>query len=139
MIATVTIEDREAIRELLARYCHFIDAGETDRWVDLYAEGAVLVMNMGAPPIEGKEALRTFASAWRPGAGLHLSANPIITFGDGTHGGEEANVDSYVLVISGGDDPRVLLAGRYEDRVQRVSGEWKFVRRELHPDFRTQA
>jgi ketosteroid isomerase-like protein len=127
----VTIEDHEAIRELLARYCHYVDAADTERWVGLYVEEGALAMNMGAPPIEGTEALRSFASARRPGIGLHLSANPIIAVD-----GEEARVESYVVVIAGNDDPQVRLAGRYEDRLRRVDGSWKFVRRELHPELR---
>jgi len=65
-----------------------------------------------------------------PGLGLYLSANPVIAVD-----GDEATVESYVVVISGADEPALRLAGRYEDRLRRVGGAWKFARRELHPQF----
>jgi ketosteroid isomerase-like protein len=127
----VTIEDHEAIRELLHKYCHYVDSADTEGWLSLYVDDGSLDMGMGGPPFAGKEALRTFASARRPGTGLHLSANPIITVD-----GNEATVVSYVVVIGGNDDPRVRLAGRYEDRMRRAGSQWRFVTRRLDPQMR---
>jgi ketosteroid isomerase-like protein len=126
----MTTEDNEGIRELLAKYCHYVDAANADEWADLYVDEGSLALNMGGPPIEGKEALRAFASALSAGNGLHLSANPMIAVD-----GSEATVQSYIVVISDRENPHLMLGGRYDDRLRRVDGEWKFVRRELHADF----
>jgi len=130
----MTADDKEAIRELLFRYCHYADTADTDGWLSLYADECSLDMGMGGPPLVGKEALRLFASARRPGISLHLSANQIINVD-----GDDANVESYVFVIGGPEDPRVRLAGRYLDRLRRVDGAWLFVSRRLDPLMRPQA
>jgi len=63
--------------------------------------------------------------------GIHISVNPIITID-----GDVASIESYVVVIGRVDDPRVVLAGRYEDRLRRVEGEWRFVSRRLERQMR---
>lgn len=127
----MTIEDRAAIQDLLYQYCHYADAADTDGWLSLYVEDGSLDMGMGGPPIDGKEALRGFASARRPGVGLHLCANPVISVD-----GDEATAASYVVVLGGNDDPKVRLAGRYEDRLRKVDGQWRFISRRLQPQMR---
>lgn len=91
-------------------------------------------MGFGGEPFVGTQALREFASARRPGTGLHLSANQVISVD-----GDEAAVESYVVVLGGPEDPRVRLAGRYSDRLRRVQGSWRFVSRRLDPQLRAQA
>jgi hypothetical protein len=94
-----------------------------DGWLD---------MGMGGPPITGKEALRQFASARQPGVNIHLSSNAVISVE-----GDEASVKSYVVVIGPQDNPGVRLAGRYNDRLRRVEGQWRFASRQLHPQMRS--
>jgi len=130
----MTTEDIEAIRELLYRYCYYADNADTDAWLSLYVDDGSLDMGMGRAPFVGKEALREFASARRPGALLHLSANHLISVE-----GDEAAAQSYVVVVGGPEDPRVRLAGRYLDRLRRVDGSWRFVSRRLEPQLRLQA
>jgi hypothetical protein len=128
------VENREAIRELLHRYCHYVDAGDADKWAGLYVEDGSFDLGTGRGPIQGRAALREFAAAFRAGTGLHLSANPIISIE-----GDEATVSSYVVVIGGGDDPKINLAGRYADRLRQVGGEWLIWSRCLYPQMRRSA
>jgi SnoaL-like domain len=130
----ITIEDREAIRDVLYRYCQYADAADTEGWLSLYVDDGSLDMGMGGAPFVGKPALREFASARRPGTGLHLSANQMISVD-----GDDATVESYVVVLEGPEDPRVRLAGRYADRLKRVQGSWLFVSRRLDPQLRARA
>jgi uncharacterized protein (TIGR02246 family) len=125
------VEHREAIRELLHRYCHYVDAGDADRWAGLYAEDGSFDLGMGGSPIRGRVALREFATAFRAGTGLHLSANPIISID-----GDEATVSSYVVVIGGREDPKINLAGRYDDRLRQIDGVWLIRSRCLSPQMR---
>jgi ketosteroid isomerase-like protein len=131
MMDSMDVENREAIRELLHRYCHYVDAGDADKWAGLYAEDGSFNLGAGRGPIQGRAALREFASRFRAGTGLHLSANPVIAVE-----GDEASVSSYVVVIGGAEDPKVNLAGRYEDRLRRVGGEWFIGSRCLYPQMR---
>jgi hypothetical protein len=130
----MTIEDREAIRELLYRYCQYADTADTDGWLSLYVDNGSLDMGMGNPPFAGKEALRGFASGRRPGTSLHLSANQVISVE-----GDEATAESYVFVIGPSDNPMIRLAGRYSDTLKRVDGTWRFVTRRLDPQMRPTA
>jgi ketosteroid isomerase-like protein len=128
----MSTDDQEAIRELLHRYCHYADAADTEGWLSLYVkESCSLDMGMGAEPMVGVEALRQFASARRPGTSIHLSSNAVISVE-----GDEAGVASYVVVIRGNDNPKMALAGRYDDRLRKVDGEWRFVARKLEPQMR---
>jgi len=130
----MTTEDIEAIRELLYRSCYYADDADTEAWLSLYVDEGSLDMGMGRPPFVGKQALREFASARRPGALLHLTANHVISVD-----GDEATAQSYVVIVEGPEDPRVRLAGRYLDRLRRVDGSWRFVSRSLEPQMRRQA
>jgi hypothetical protein len=122
MIARMTIEDRESIRELLHKYCHFADAPDAAQWAGLYTEDGSF--RIGPEPVEGRPALRELASGFA-GGGLHISANALIAVE-----GDEATVSSYVLVLGGTEDPQVRLGGRYEDRLRKVDGEWLFASRQ---------
>jgi uncharacterized protein (TIGR02246 family) len=124
-------DDHEAIRQLIHRYFQYADAADTEAWLSLYVEDGSLDMGMGRAPMTGKDALREFASARRPGASVHLSSNAVISVD-----GDEASVQSCVVVIGPKEGPRIMLAGRYDDRLRRVDGEWRFVSRKLDPQMR---
>ena len=127
----MTAEDNEAIREVLYRYCQYVDEGNPEAWASLFVEDGSFDVGMGGEPCVGTEALRTFASVFRPGAGLHVTANPVITVD-----GDEATAQSTVFVIGDADGPSIGLAGRYDDRLRRDAGSWRLVTRRLDPKFR---
>jgi hypothetical protein len=126
----MTIEDHEAIRNLMARSCHHADAAETEAYVALYTPDGSLDLGLGAGPMRGHDALRAFAERRTPGASLHLSVNPIIEVD-----GDRATAASYVVVLGGNDDPAVRLAGRYVDELHKIDGAWLFASRVLTPNF----
>jgi ketosteroid isomerase-like protein len=118
--------EKEEIRELMARYNLAIDYPDLEGWLDCWADDGALGFG-GRPRVQGKEALRAHGRD-RPGGHLHLSLNQIIDIdGDGAH------ASSYVAVLGGEDDPVVRLAGRYEDDLRRIDGRWRFVLRVLDP------
>jgi hypothetical protein len=128
--ATMTIDDREAILEVLSRYCHYVDGGEADKWAELFTEDGSFAraggsFDIGVGPFSGRAALRKMASHFRAD-GLHFSANPVITVD-----GDEATVSSYVLVLQGREHPEVRMSGLYQDRLQKVDGQWLFSSRHL--------
>jgi hypothetical protein len=53
--------------------------------------------------------------------------------------GDTAAAQSYVLVVSAGKPLTVTLAGRYEDRIVRHGGRWRFRTRAVHFDLMAQA
>ena len=68
---TTLLEDRDEIRQLLAKYNHAIDSGDDEGWANLFTEDAVF--SGGTPePLTGREALRKFAASLPPGALRHI-------------------------------------------------------------------
>ena len=63
---TIT-EDRDAIRDVFARYCQYIDAARGDEWATLFTEDAEFDHRMG-DPVVGRDALvGDAARSRRPG------------------------------------------------------------------------
>ena len=125
--------EREAVRELLARYCHYADSGDTERLLALFTGDAVLEM-VGGMTFDGKAALRDLFErrAERNKSLRHFTANEVIDLD-----GDRAAVMSYMQELHTAPDggPHLRLAGRYEDEVIRRDGRWLFCRRRVHLDM----
>jgi SnoaL-like protein len=127
------LEDKDAIRELMARYCFHFDNGEFEDWLQLFTiDGA---FDLGARGrFAGRDSLRQFLKVIPLTDGLpmmrHCVMNSIVTVD-----GERATARSYVVVVQGGDVPRISVAGRYEDRLARIGGAWQFTERKVHFDL----
>jgi hypothetical protein len=118
-------EDRDNIRQLLARYNHFIDSHDDEGWAGLFtADG---VFDTGGEPFVGREALRKFAASVPAGL-RHVVVNEVIDVG-----GDEANALAYLLLFAG--TPRALaMCGTYEDTLRRTPDGWRFSRRVFRAD-----
>ena len=129
------VEEKDAIRELLARYCFLFDGGHFEEWLDLFTEdGAFDLGSRGR--YQGRPALRAFLKIvplvdGRP-LMRHFVTNTIIKVA-----GDSATVASYVLVVRGGDAVAIGVAGRYEDTVVKIDGTWRFKERLVHFDLMT--
>ena len=126
----LTIEDRFAIMELMARYNHAVDSGDSEGVAALFIEDGALDAvatgeNRGRPAIA--EYIASRPDGWQ--RRRHFNSSPI-SEGDG----DRATLALYLLVLSRREtvDPR--LVGRYEDELRRVDGEWRFVRRRILVD-----
>ncbi|HUY67320.1 MAG TPA: nuclear transport factor 2 family protein [Acidimicrobiales bacterium] len=128
----LTVEDQLAIQQLAARYNHAIDSGDGAAYADTFVDDGVL--DAGELVLEGRTALRRFASAF-PGSvrsPRHVATSLLIDGG----GGEavlRAYVQMYALV---GDPPRptVTASGTYTDSLVKLGGAWRFVRRTFTAD-----
>ena len=69
-------EDRDAIRDLYARYCLYIDTGAADEWAATFTVDAEFLA--GGDPLVGREALRAFASSLPTGTLHHMVLNETI-------------------------------------------------------------
>ncbi len=126
------IEDREQIRDVLSRFCIYLDGGTVERMRELFTldcdwDGGplghthdldALVVRMGqiaqkAPPV------------------LHCVTNDIIRIA-----GDEARAHSYVTVLGNKPEPAaVLFAGYYLDRLAKQSGRWLIRERRIRRDL----
>src|SRR5271155_5039038 len=89
MAITGTLEDREEVRTLHARYCLTIDSGRYDEWIDCFTEDGVFE----SPRVgksSGRDGLKRFAAMYKESLGvarvLHVVANPAFDL-DGDSGG----------------------------------------------------
>ena len=128
----ISSEDRMAILDLLARYNHAIDGGDTETWLDCFTDDAVYEF----PPDrrwEGIEQLREVAASRanepdRPAMRHWL--NNVLIEGDA----EEAQVTSYVMLLRLSGGPRINHTGMYRHTLRKVDGAWKFAHRRMDQD-----
>ena len=127
------LEDKDAIRELLARYCFHFDSGDFDEWIDLFTpDGVFDVGPMGrfAEHVGLRQFLKTVPLTDGLPQVKHCVMNSIVTVDGAT-----ATAQSYVVVISAGPPLGLTLAGRYEDRLVKTPHGWRFRERRAHFDL----
>jgi hypothetical protein len=128
------LADKDAIRELLARYCFLLDGFRLGEFAALFtADGEWISRNGNATGSESIERLlRGLVPEPAPGKRRkHFTANIIIELA-----GDSATVISNFLVVRDSPTgPTIAVAGTYDDTVVRTSGGWKFKSRRLSHDI----
>ena len=128
------LEDREAIRELLARYCFLLDGYHLAEFAALFtADGEWISRNGSAKgPADIERLLRGMVPEPAPGKRRkHFTTNVIIDLA-----GDSATVVSNFLVVRDSDaGPVIAVAGTYDDIVVRTGEGWKFKSRRLSHDI----
>ena len=132
---TSVADEKDAIREVMARYCHSLDACDFAQVASLFAEDGEWTTTYGSARGRAQiEALLTGVVP-KPGEGpqrKHYITNIIIKFDDAGR----ANVRSDYLVIreaEGGLIP--VMGGTYVDTFVKRDGAWLFARKELVHDI----
>jgi len=126
-----TADEKDAIRELMGRYCHALDACRFGEVASLFAEDGVWTTTYGNA--RGRTQIETLLASVvpKPGEGpqrKHYITNIIVTLA----GDDRANARSDYLVIRespGGLIP--VMGGTYLDMFVKREGEWQFLRKEL--------
>ena len=128
------LEDKDAIRELLAEYCFLLDSYQLKEFGQLFVEGGEWVSRNGSAtgPAGIEQFLRQLVPEPGPGTRRkHFTANIIIRLN-----GDQAEVTSNFLVVrdtSAG--PAIAVAGTYHDVVVRGGANWRFKSRRLTHDI----
>jgi ketosteroid isomerase-like protein len=130
-MSQLSSDDRAAIGEVLARYCHAIDFGRWDDLRELFtADGRLDMAPMGV--FEGRDGIRKFTDQMQA-AGIvmrHFVTNLVVQ-GDG----DRARVESYVLAISGQPGNTRQTTGQYEDDLVKETGRWLIRSRRVKLDL----
>jgi uncharacterized protein (TIGR02246 family) len=121
----LTVEDRLAIFELVARYNQAIDGRDAPAYAATFVPDGVFQI-AGQPEIRGREKLARMVERLGPPGTKHW-VNNIVTEGEG----DSATMTCYLMVLSG---HRVVTTGFYRNTLQRIDGAWLFVRRDYTPD-----
>lgn len=134
--------DKLEIREVLERYMRYNDDGALDRITALFEEEAIY--QVAGRVLQGHDEIRAFLVEQAPYAdgkprwsepgellrqprSVHVSSNPVIELD-----GDVAIAESDFVVMDRTDDgrARVMLVGRYRDRLRRsADGHWRFAHR----------
>lgn len=114
----LTVSDRLAISEVIARYCHATDAGDGPRTAAEFTADGILEIK-GAWQARGSEQIAEIGSF--PNKPKHW-VNSIVIDGDGS----TASSIVYYAAIRGGGS--LLATGRYESVLtKQLNGQWKLV------------
>ncbi|MBW2270583.1 MAG: nuclear transport factor 2 family protein [Deltaproteobacteria bacterium] len=119
------IEDREAIRELTARYCQCAVGGDAEDVVSLFTEDGVL--DFGEIVEQGHDRLLAlYRESFRAVRPIPFVHNHVVEL-DGDRATGYCSLE--LRMVENGE--AVTAAGHYEDVFERVEGSWKFARRKL--------
>jgi uncharacterized protein (TIGR02246 family) len=129
---TTTIEEKEAIREVLAEYCFALDGGSYDGMAALFTEDGTWDTAFGKAT--GRAAIAQLARDIRARAGddrpraIHLVINIAIILD-----GERARVRSnWTVVQNSPEGPKIGSGGAYADEmVKEEGGDWRFRYRKI--------
>jgi ketosteroid isomerase-like protein len=119
------IEDKDAIRELMANYCFRCDERDPEGLAALFSEDAV--WDGGAFGRKNREELKDFllASTGSEHRIRHFTANEMIRVD-----GDTATANCYFMVLKLGEgQPEPFFAGFYDDKFVRRDGTWLFQER----------
>ncbi len=132
MAGPLTLEDRFAIQDLVARYAWALDTGDIDALVACFTADARMVEEVFEDPDvwEGHDGIRRVSEHYRnapnfPGRQHHTSQ--LLVEGDA----DAARAKSMVFVTECHGEPPYLLrfAGYYQDELVKQDGRWLFKQR----------
>jgi uncharacterized protein (TIGR02246 family) len=122
--------EKLAIQELCSRYCHTIDAQDSDGWAQCFApDGA---FEFDGHVVRGHPALREYADAHtRVLRGRHMTLNHLYEI-NGDHATGRATTVVSIATKSGF---KIMGQGAYEDELVKADGEWKIRHRRVVNDY----
>jgi ketosteroid isomerase-like protein len=129
-MTTQAVNDREAISEVKARYCRFLDTKQWDAWADLFTEDFVLDTSEGGgpPAITGRDAaVDMVRQSIECVLTAHQVHSPEIVITD-----ESAEVIWAMqdrLIFEGGHG--IVGYGHYTETYVKQGGDWKIARSKL--------
>jgi hypothetical protein len=126
MTERLSAEDRMDILELLARYAHAMDDGDSAAFMSCFIPEPVL--DVGYRMVTGSSELREFADyyAKKPGRPWYHHISTVSFEGDA----ERCQARSYLLFTTKGadGDPKVSGWANYLDDCVKVDGHWLFAK-----------
>lgn len=119
-------DDRAAIANLLAIYCHRCDDANFEELLDCFTDDATFVFEQWE--LIGRERLRRWFER-NQSPGKHVTTNSVIEL----DGDRARAVSDYVFLAVIDGRLTATLAGRYDDELQRIDGRWRLHRRIVAP------
>jgi hypothetical protein len=127
-LMALTVEDRLEMMELVYRYDQAIDLGDGETYADTFTEDGVFQIT-GTSEVSGRQALIDMVKRMGPRNDRHWVCNLVID-GDG----DEATMKAYFALIR---ERGIAATGKYVNTMKKVTGKWRFARRQYTGDPRT--
>jgi uncharacterized protein (TIGR02246 family) len=122
------MSDKDDIRELLARYCFHLDAGDFAAMADLFTPDGVWETAFGTGT--GRDGIvaqaQSISTGERPRR-VHLTTNIVITL----DGDTASAVSNWALIQNSPAGPSIGSGGAYRDRLVKSAGQWYFKHRTI--------
>jgi hypothetical protein len=129
------LDEKDAIREVLAEYCFRLDGGDYEGMAALFTEDGTWDTAFGKGT--GRAAIAQLARDIRARAGdnrpraIHLVTNIAIKL-DGDPEPQRAEVRSnWTVVQNSPDGPKIGSGGGYADQMVKQDGTWRFFYRKI--------
>lgn len=124
----LTVEDRAAIHQLAARYCHALDVRDPDAVAATFTDDGVLESAwVGMGVLKGHEDIKRYFRQGRGGEVRHWTNSALL---EGN--GDEARMRMYLMSMRVAASVReVVVTGRYDDTLRKIDGQWLFAHRRL--------
>jgi uncharacterized protein (TIGR02246 family) len=128
------LEDKDAIREIMAAYCHALDGCRFAEVAGFFADDAVWTTDYGEA--RGRKAIEDMLRSVVPARGegpqrKHFITNIIIK----VDGDQASSVADYLVVRESGQNLIPVMGGTYRDQWVREGGGWRFKRKEIVHDI----
>ena len=134
--AALSVADRIAIQDLIARYAWSLDTGDVEGLVQCFTPDCVVIEEVFEDPDrwEGHKGVRALGEHYRnapgfPGRQHHVSQSVVAA----EHGLERCSVKSFAFVTECRGEPPYTLrfTGYYDDRLVKLGGQWLFRERTI--------
>jgi len=124
--------EKDAIRELLHRYCFCMDQGRFAELAALFTEDGEWIAPYRRAKGPAEIAAWLAQSVPPEPRRMHYTMNSVITV-DGTRAEARSN---YLVMVEGGTGPVPSVCGAYLDALAKQGDAWRLQRRELVHAFR---
>ena len=125
------VEDREEIKELTAKYAHWVALGDGAKVSQLFTDDGVFINEViGQAPnidVRGRKQLDEFYPRLKRGMALPCIHNHIIEIN-----GDNATGTCTIEVRITQNNQSIIGSGYYADIYRRVSNQWKFAERHAY-------
>jgi uncharacterized protein (TIGR02246 family) len=129
------LEDREAIRELVANYCRGVDGRDEDLFLSVFHDDARYNIGGAFGNADGRDEIQAMLHGlWATFTEMHHWATNVVIQLDGDTARAWVNAD-----VSGTDNKgrALMFAASYQDRLTRVDGTWRFAVRDIDLHYMT--
>jgi hypothetical protein len=128
------LEEKDDIREVLAKYCTFGDNGRFAELAALFEKDGTWEGRMGRA--QGRADIEALMVRTNPPAGQgpvrrHLVTNTVIVLGDGTATAQS----TFMQIRESENGPSIGAVGSWSDSLAKHGSEWLFRARKVTPEI----